>query len=133
MCKVSQQLKLCTCRTDIYELDHYWIFHRFIKGKKNIVIGQAMLPASIDPADDTFNQSLLLNLLNEGDIFDVEIKPSAKDRLEISLLIGPGKEDRITYGFECKQDKWVATEYDPLMWMWNHDEEKSGEIKNALQ
>jgi hypothetical protein len=96
-------------------------------------MGTTMMPAGIDPEIDKFNQETLLNLLNEGNAFDTEMILQEKDRLEISFTIGPPKDSFITYGFEYKNRKWQAEPFDPFGWMYQHNEEQSGKIKNPLQ
>jgi len=126
-------MQLCTCNTNVHELKHYWIFYRFIEGQNNIVLGEAMLPAQINPEDDSFNQATILRLLNEGNIFDNDIKPVKKDRLELSFSIDNMQQATLSYGFEFKNNKWVAAKFDPLMWLWKHQQEKQGDIINVLE
>jgi hypothetical protein len=131
MCRVSDKIKLCTCSTDIEKLKDYWVFHRYDKGKNNMVIGEPMLPHYIDPADETFNWALLLRLLNEGDIFDIELHPKAGDRLELAFKYGEDsfpRDSRLHYGFCFSKGKWVKDEFDGLEWMWHHNEERYGKI-----
>lgn len=130
MCKVSDKLKLCTCKTDVNALKHYWIFYSYAKGKNNYIVGEPMLPAFISPEDDRFNQQALINLLNGHNCFDSGIEPVDKDRLVISFTIGKGP---ISYGFEFKRGKWIRSAYDPLEWEWNHTAVQSGKILNALK
>lgn len=133
MCKVSSKLKLCTCNTeDIYAAEHYWIFHRFEEDKNNFIIGQLMLPPEIDPAIHKFNQRRLALLLNKENPFDIKIEPKEKDRLQLAFTIPPNAE-HIVYGFEYRNNRWRKCGFDTLEWQWFHNEEKLGEIKNALQ
>jgi hypothetical protein len=133
MCKVSDNLKLCTCTGTVASLKHYWIFHRFDKEKNVVVIGEPMLPAFISPEDDSFNREKLQLLLNEGNAFDTDIIAAEKDRLEISFCIGPEMTDRISYGFEFRNGKWEPIEFDPLAWMGEYEEQEAGKIKNPMQ
>jgi len=133
MCKVSEKLKLCTCTTPPESLKHYWILHRFSEEQHLEVMGTTMMPFSIDPETDKFNINQLLNLLNDGNPFDTEITLQEKDRLEISFTIGSWKTNIVTYGFEYSNHKWQEEPFDSLAWMYQHNEEQSGKIKNALQ
>jgi hypothetical protein len=133
MCKVSNKLKLCTCTGDFDKLKHYWIFHSYVKGKNEIVLGQPLLPDYFIFSNHPDNEVILEKLLNEGNAFDVAIVPKSKDRLELSFTCNDNRENRLTYGFEYKKGKWVAKEYDCFMWMYNHDEESFGKISNALK
>jgi hypothetical protein len=133
MCKVSDKLKLCTCKGDAESLKHYWILHRFIEGRSMHVLGSAVMPAQIDPAIDKLNEQLLFRLLNEGNAFDAYIIPLEKDRLEISFFVGPEPYERVTYGFEFKKGKWAKRTYDVFEWEMHHSAWEQGKVKNALE
>jgi len=131
MCKVSSSLKLCTC--DAKKLpENYWIFHRFNAEKEWYVVGETMLPYFISADDDEFNRNLLLKLLNEKDVFDIEMNPQNKDRLQLTFKPST-KSHCIYYGFEYLNGKWIHSSYDWHEWQWHHDRELSGEIRNAMQ
>ena len=132
MCKVSDKLQLCTCKGNIESLRHYWILHRFIEGRNIVVMGECMPPAQIDPQIDAMNENLLLLLLNEKNVFDTNINPLEKDRLEISFLVSPENYERLTYGFEYRNGKWRIELYDVFEWMSHHHDEISGKIKNPF-
>lgn len=134
MCKESNKLRLCTCKLDTNKLKNYWVFYRFAKDKDNMVIGETMMPVAINIEDELHNRELLPKLLNEGNVFDVELHPKNKDRLQLSFFVTRNNEgrDTIDYGFEYKKGKWVQKEFDWLMWAGNHDEEQNGKITNAL-
>jgi hypothetical protein len=133
MCLVSEKIKLCSCNKPDFKR-HYWIFHRFSAEKNDLVIGEALLPAYIDPATDALNKNLLLQLLNQEDIFDFELVPQEKDRLQLSFLVKPiYGDDHLSYGFEFRKRKWRLTSFDYLQWMWHHEEEARGKIKNGLK
>lgn len=134
MCEVSDKLQLCTCaEVDFDSAKHYWIYHRFVKGKKNFVVGQPMLPCFIDEKTDLANRDLLTRLLNENSVFDKPIQPAERDLLELSFLVGEVNKCRLTYGFKYYRGQWVEEEYDSLVWMWRHEEAKHGKIKNAIK
>ncbi len=134
MCRVSDKLKLCTCASSISKLKHYWVLHRFSEAKDVVVIGEAMLPASISFEDDKFNRDTLLRLLNDGNVFDVDMKPSYKDRLQLTFTNSSSSEKfQIDYGFEYLNDRWELIEFDHLEWMWHHEEDLFGKIKNAMK
>jgi hypothetical protein len=81
---------------------------------------------------DTKNKKLLLSLLNQPDTFDRDISPSKGDLLELSFLCG-NKKERITYGFKYNRGKWHEERFDPLGWMWHHEQELYGKIKPAIK
>ena len=78
MCKVSDKIKLCSCTTDIedvYELDNYWIFYRFKKELNIEVVGEYMLPIFVVQQDHAYNMEHLPRLLNDGNVFDIDLHP----------------------------------------------------------
>lgn len=98
-------------------------------------MGEPMLPASISPEDEAFNAALLLKLLNEGDVFDTDLHPQNKDRLQLSFLVNQSaaKSERLHmhYGFEYYNGQWHHQPYEPLEWEGTHDEEEQGKIAHA--
>ena len=93
MCKVSDQIKFCTCgpEMDIEELDNYWIFYEEIHPKSEMVIGDTLLPSELDPKDlDAYNQKALKTRINECDAFDIPLEPQSGDRLLIHLTTPMG-------------------------------------------
>jgi len=139
MCRVSDKLKLCTCKTPLSKLKHYWVLHRFAKHKNvGAVIGEAILPYDLSVEDEQFNRETLLRLLNDGNVFDVNLEPSNKDRLQLTFTVKNsgelrGERPQIDYGFEYRNKRWNLIEYDVFEWLLHHEEERYGKIKNALQ
>ncbi|QDO95275.1 hypothetical protein FNB79_15280 [Formosa sediminum] len=133
MCKVSKNLKLCTCDTDIEHLQHYWVVHRLkeIGEEEEVVIGITVMPVELDSEITIRNEALLLNLLNETEVFDTPIQFNENDRLQLSFLLDSG--DYLDYGFEFFNNHWDIIEYDSLLWVWRHKEKESGKIENALE
>lgn len=130
MCKVSNKIKLCTCGVNsVSKLKHYWILHRYNKLKNNIIIGEFMLPYMIDEKILINNKAILLKRLNEADVFDVELFPKNKDRLQLTFTCPGADNQKITYGYSYKKGKWVEEDFDPLEWSWYHDQERFGTIK----
>jgi hypothetical protein len=126
MCTVSNKLKLCTCKNDATITKDFWALYRFVKGKKDIVIGESVMPAFIDPEKDIYNQNLLLKLLNEGNVFDEPLFPINKDRLQISFDLE--EKGQLNYGFLFKTNQWTIIEYDCFDWLTAHKEIKEGKI-----
>ena len=136
MCRVSDKLKLCTCATRIAKLKHYWVLHRFSKTKDLMVIGETILPADISAEDDQFNRDTLVRLLNDGNVFDVDLKLSDKDRLQLTFTVrdvSSGDNAQIDYGFEYLNSRWEMIEFDGLEWMWRHNKKQHGKIENAME
>ena len=100
-------------------------------------MGEPVIPAFLNPQHEAFNSELLLRLLNEGDVFDIELKPKNNDRLLLSFYVSntmyAGGSNQKDYGFKYDRGKWKAHPFDPFEWERKHDEEKEGKIENALQ
>lgn len=132
MCTVSDKLKLCTCAAQDYnQLKHYWTFHRFIAGKANYIVGEALI-AYLDRDLNQLNYCTILQQLNEGSPFDIDLKPLKKDRLCLSFA-SDDAGSRVYYGFRYTGRKWVKCVYDFHEWEWHHDEQEGGEIRNGLK
>jgi hypothetical protein len=63
------------------KLKHYWVLHRFVAGKHEIVVGQPIFSAEIEESIDNLNKEVLLHRMNEPDAFDTDLEPKLKDRL----------------------------------------------------
>lgn len=105
----------------------YWTLYRFVKGKNCIVIGDPVMPASIDPEKDKYNQNLLLHLLNEGNVFDEPLYPIEKDRLQISFDLADA--GWLHYGFAFEDKKWKIIQYNFFEWESRYDEIQDGKVK----
>ena len=121
MCKVSDKLKLCSCKTqDIRKLKHYWILKRNDGGDLSVV-GEAMLPANIGDEADKVNADTLCNMLNEGNCFDIEMQHRQNDILELhftyyadrnNFMNLPWNGNFLVYAFRFRNKKWRKTDYD---------------------
>ncbi|WP_449436534.1 hypothetical protein [Pedobacter steynii] len=79
MCTISNKLKLCTCKTkDLYRLKNFWVLHRFVKGKNEMILGEMILPNFNPLIDVALNEKVLVALLNDGNIFDVAFELKEK-------------------------------------------------------
>jgi hypothetical protein len=138
MCTVSDKLKLCTCGVDaneIYNMPNYWVFYKYDKHKSENIIGEIMMPMYLNPINHKYNLGQLLKLLNEGNVFDFEIKIKHKDRLFLSLSLSDeeGKMRRIDYGFEFRNDRWVDKEFCGLEWANKYNNMDCGIIENTIE
>ena len=87
MCKLSNKIKFCTCvdeNTNIEDLNHYWILHRYNKDKSEFVMGMPIFPDHLHPMFD-INDKALLSTLNTNDAFDKKINTANGDVIEIVL------------------------------------------------
>ena len=123
MCKVSNQLKLCSCNTkNVEKLNHYWILKRH-NGENNCMIGEAILPANIGKAADNINIKSLEIMLNSGNCFDIALQHLENDILELHFTVHPDHEkylisrcdgNYLAYAFIFKNNKWKKTVFDPF-------------------
>ncbi|MBP0611913.1 hypothetical protein J8J42_02495 [Chryseobacterium sp. cx-311] len=89
MCKISPHLKLCTCNTDnIEDLPHYWLLKGAADEGANIV-GEAILPADIGEDADQLNEKTIVQSLNSGNCFDVELHLTENDLLQLHFTLPP--------------------------------------------
>ncbi len=136
MCQVSDKMKLCSCATSIDKLQHYWIFHRYAKGNNHTIMGEAVMPHQLSPEVQMINRKTLQEIINDADLFDVDLKPHDKDRLQLTFTVlegAVGDGSFLNYGFEYRKDKWVMIPYDVFDWMSNHEEVGFGKIDHALK
>lgn len=126
MCKVCDQLRLCTCNVLEEEpKSHYWILYkRYEDGTQTI--GDLLLPALFTPEIQQYNNDMLARLLNQGDCFDFDADLKENDLLELNLRIGSKQEKHflstngsngskfVSYEFEYKNGKWVDAEWNPF-------------------
>ncbi len=127
MCKISDKLKFCSCDIDdIYDLEHYWIFYRYEKDQLLRIMGSMLPPMNILITTARYNNKSLLSLINDPSSFDVDLKPKAKDRLQLHFTID--SVQFLDYGFEYKDNKWVSKKYHPFGWQEKYAEDKGGKI-----
>lgn len=134
MCTLSETLKLCSCDAgSLGDLDHYWVFHRFVEGKDRPVVGRMLGSYPLNATTEAHNRALLLARLNRPDAFDVDLKPKDGDRLHLAFRITvAGKPETVTYGYALAGGTWVEQTYNSLAWERHHDRETFGEIRGAL-
>jgi hypothetical protein len=64
MCKISDKLKLCSCKTkDLSKLKYYWVLNRPSE-QSMFILGEIIMPAMIGEDLEQFNIVTLQNLLN---------------------------------------------------------------------
>lgn len=111
MCKVSDRLKLCSCKTENVEtLKHYWILKRH-NGGDDSIMGDAIMPANIGENANDLNIDTILTALNEGNCFDIEMQHKQNDTLELHFRLDSGY---LAYSFKFENNRWKKTEYDPF-------------------
>ena len=111
MCKISNQLKLCTCKTnDVQSLKYYWVL-KSPNTSGSEILGEIMMPADVPLETELHNQETLTKLLNAGNCFDVRINHLENDVLELHFSC---KYSYLVYAFIFWKNKWELTEYDPF-------------------
>lgn len=120
MCKLSNKLKLCSCKTkDIEKLQHYWKLQTH-NGLPSYIVGEAMLPANIGKLSDRYNINVLKTMLNNENCFDIEMMHREGDRLELHFSYVeienhmPFNGHFLAYTFIYKNGKWKNTDFDPF-------------------
>ena len=122
MCKISDQLKLCTCETnDVEQLKHYWVLSR--PGRQFDLIGETFPPTYIGEKLDRINENTILKLLNEGNCFDTEIMHQENDVLELHFdlnlvrqknLASSYNSNYLIYTFKFQRGIWELNSFDPF-------------------
>lgn len=131
MCLISDKIKFCTCVAtdiDIYELNHYWVLHRYNKDKNEDVMGSPVLPVHLHPRIE-INAKLLVSTLNTTEAFDKNIELKRGDRLEVVLYNNQTDTEPLYYNFKYTGKIWKSIEPDCFDLMSRFDEVTAGEIK----
>jgi hypothetical protein len=125
MCQVSDQLKLCSCKTkNVEDLKHYWILKRYHdESEWKDIVGQTILPANIGEDAHKLNINTIRKTLNSGKCFDVALQHQENDILELHFTCNAetekdsmysGHGNYLAYAFVFKNNKWKKTDYDPF-------------------
>ncbi len=125
MCEVSKNLKLCTCNSDMDEIENVWMYARFVDGKRHFILGEPMVPNYINPATNKVNKMRITRMLNQRNCFDIEINHMDKDQLHLSF-----DKYSLFYSFEYRNNKWKSIQSEPLMVEWFHDVIHYGKMKD---
>lgn len=132
MCTISDKIILCTCNIkNIDNLKHYWILFRFDPEEGELLVGEPLGLYEFLQTENPNNTALLLDKLNNKNLFDQPLQFKNKDRLLISIHFKEN-EYATDFGFEYKNGKWDINEFDYFGWKNEHIEIKEGKIKNAL-
>lgn len=111
MCKISDNLKLCSCKpAERKHLKHYWVLSRpNLRGEE--ILGDIILPADIDLSTEFHNRETLSRLINTGECFDVEMNHRENDVL---ILHFSCRDSYLAYSFVFSENEWKYKEYDPF-------------------
>jgi len=141
MCQVSDKIKLCSCKTkNVESLKHYWQIKRKNKDTSYIV-GEISMPADIGEKNDKLNMDIILNQLNTGNIFDMDIEHKNNDILELVFSFkadrerfrnfSPNTGDFLAYAFKFRNGQWKKFDY--KNWVIDFDEVEKGKIVNPFK
>ena len=130
MCEVSDKIKFCTCAVveNIYELDSYWVLHKFNPGEDDVLIGMMQPPTAFRDPNFKLNRNVILDRLNDGEAFDKPIDFEKKDRLEVVITLG---KEQFYYYFKYSGRKWIPVSEDAFELEKDFDEVQKGPIKSA--
>ena len=87
------------------------------------VLGSIVPPADIGEAQNMYNTIALLEMLNSGECFDIDLDLKEKDILELHFTVNEIKREDtpfstevgyLVYAFEIRSGKWGEKEYDPF-------------------
>jgi hypothetical protein len=139
MCKISNKIKLCSCKTaHVESLKHYWILHR-PENKDEFNLGEILPPAYIGEETEKFNVNALRTQLNDGNCFDTDLLHQEKDILALHFTCNPALKNSeptsyagnyLVYAFAYKNGKWKKTSYDHFLN--NLTEIQAGKILNPF-
>lgn len=135
MCKASDKIKFCTCvdeNTNIEELNHYWVLHRYNKDKNEFLMGLPIFTDHLHPMFE-INSEILVSTLNTPEAFDINLEFKSEDRLEIVLCNNSKKvTSRFMYTFKFTGKIWKPIESDCFDLINRFDQVNSGEIKETV-
>ena len=132
MCKVSDKLKLCTCNAEEISLaDSYWVLKRYNPDNQVTIMGEVIMPYTLEKSIDDYNVATLLSSLNTGNCFDIPMSLHDKDILELHLILPRNAIGSfINYTFIYSKGHWEHTEYNPFIHP--YDEWQEGCIKDPF-
>lgn len=130
MCKITSQVKFCTCKaTSTEKLHNYWALYRRNKDKNIMIIGEVMLTYKLLNSNYELDYALLETRLNEADAFDVPLQSKAHDVLKI-VLKNNEYYKRQEFTFTYYKSKWIRKEADDFYLMGHYDEVQFGKLRN---
>jgi len=111
MCKISNEIKFCTCTNkNYYELENAWIIFR--RKKERFKIGQTVFNENELKMQEIEIKTIEDNL-NSKKMFDFDYIPEEDDKLKIKLTY---KNKYSEYDFKYLNNKWSFYN-EPLDWM----------------
>lgn len=124
MCKPSDKLQLCTCALTRKLPDNYWVLHRYVGSKNEMVVGEVMAPYFSQEYLSVYAQ--LLNHLNDRMCFDKLPDLQVHDILIIYLR---NKKSHDQYAFRYTGKDWEEFELAPFELENFYEEMNEGIVK----
>ena len=130
MCKVSNNIKFCTCTdaADIKSLKNYWVLLRK-SPSKNQVLGECIIPTIYRDKNYRENSAAIEQAINSGDAFDKPLNFLREDRIELVLSVNNIQEEAFIYVFEFDGIRWFQIEEETFELINKYKEENAGEVK----
>jgi len=133
MCIVSDEIKFCSCNSDINSIKHAWILYHKDDNKNLMTMGMILFNEDFNPHFEA-NCATILKRLNEEDAFDFPAEFKNKDVLVVNINNKETKKLKTeTYTFQFENDKWVIFEEAPFELDNFFSINKHGKIESATK
>ncbi|MET7028702.1 hypothetical protein [Sediminicola luteus] len=129
MCKISDEIKLCACATNIESLNNMWVLKNYLDPPK-IIFGEFYPSHFLQNEQEILNRQLFLAKLNSKNLFDFEYTPIDNDQLEISICVDEGSGEFLHFTFYFYEQKW--SDRRPPYRQEQEKVKNGGYIKNAI-
>ncbi|MEJ1221416.1 hypothetical protein [Sediminicola sp. 1XM1-17] len=128
MCKISEEIKLCSCATHMDSINNMWRLKSYTKPQ--IVFGEYYPSLPQHSKQEILNHRILLDKLNSKNLFDFEYEPQEGDLLEISICVDEGHGKFVFFTFYHEDGKW--TDRAPFCMDEKDGIKDGGYIKNGI-
>jgi hypothetical protein len=130
MCDVNGPFKLCTCNTNVDKSKPYWVLHRYIQSREDILVNGIF--SQPNPYQN-FSLRSLKRRMNSNNVFDFDYTPNEGDLLE--LFLSPKLEEEFglapDYEVEYYEGKWrVLKEFEFVKY--KHSSTQAGVIDGPV-
>ncbi len=106
MCKISKEIKLCSCATNLESIDNMWVLKTNL-ARPQILFGEYYHLGLSRKKQDVKNRELLLDKLNSKNLFDFEYTPCENDQLEITICVDEGGGKFLKFKFYYSDGRWT--------------------------
>ncbi len=130
MCKISKQLKLCTCNNSEVKAKDVWTYFRIVQGKNLLMVGELVWMKELIPSEKATQKRVLCRMLNNSNCFDFVLKPIEGDVLQI--IFEAEEENMVVHNFIFANNKWKSCQIDPLEIMRQRNLHAQGAVVNGL-